>query len=296
MPLASPYAPRLAELPTDEHTVELLGSSTRYWSYGPADAALTLVLVHGYRGDHHGLEPVVAQLRGIRVLAPDLPGFGSSTPMTDAAHDIAGYARWLGAFSRALGLGDAVVLGHSFGSIVVSHAVARGEISPPRVVLVNPIASLPVGGVKAAGTRALVGAHRLAGAFGDRAGSWLIGNAAVVRAMSEGMARTRDPELRRWIHEEHARYFSAFSDMTTVLEAFAASVTETVTDAVAVPVLVIGAEQDQIAPAAAVRAYASRLPDASLVMIDGVGHLIHYERPRDAAAALVGWLGAGELA
>lgn len=282
-------------LPKSVDSVELLGSDTWYWSYGPTDAAVTMLFMHGYRGDHHGLEPVIAQLRGVRVIAPDLPGFGASTPMTDAAHDIAGYARWLGALVDALGLGEAVVLGHSFGSIVVSHAVAEGTIAPPRVVLVNPIAALPAGGLKGAGTKALIGAHSFAARFGDRAGSWLIGNPAVVRAMSQGMVVTKDPALRRWIHEEHARYFSDFADMPTVLEAFRASVSEVVAP-VDVPTLLVGAEQDQISPAVAVRAFAERMPASSLVMIDGVGHLIHYEKPREAAAAIVAWLGEGELA
>lgn len=301
MHAASPYAALLAQLPQTESAVRLLGSETHYWTYGPDDAPLTLLAVHGYRGEHHGLEPVVAQVRGIRVVSPDLPGFGLSSPMTDATHDIPGYGRWLAALVEALGLDDAVVLGHghSFGSIVVAHAVASGTIRPARLVLVNPIASLPQGGWKAAGTRALIGAHRLAGAFGDRAGSWLIGNPAVVRVMSEGMAVTREPTLRAWIHDQHARYFSAFSGMDVVLEAFRASVTETVTavaESVPTPTLIVGADRDQISPASAVLALAERMPHAELAMIEGVGHLIHYEKPREAAAAIVRWLGAGELA
>ncbi|MFT4122731.1 MAG: alpha/beta hydrolase [Microbacteriaceae bacterium] len=306
MPLASPYAALLAELPVRSREIALLGSATRLWEYGEPDAATTLLLVHGYRGDHHGLEPLVAQLRGIRVVASDLPGFGLSSPMTEARHDIAGYARWLGALVGALGVGGpglegtgAVVLGHSFGSIVVAHAVAAGEIAPGRIVLVNPIAALPAGGWRGLGTRALVGAHRLAGALGDRAGGWLIGNALVVRAMSAGMAVTREPGLRRWIHEEHGRYFSAFSDIRTVLEAFRASVSHTVAEVaerLPMPVLLIGAERDQISAASAVRALAERMPRSTLVMLDGVGHLVHYEKPREAAVAIVDWLGVGALA
>jgi pimeloyl-ACP methyl ester carboxylesterase len=298
--VASPFRELLAGVSQSESSLSLLGSDTHYWAYGPENAAATMVFVHGYRGDHHGLEPVIAQLRDVRIIAPDLPGFGASTPMTDAAHDIPGYVRWLAAFLDALDLpADTVVLGHSFGSIVVAHALAGGAIRPSRIVLVNPIAALPSTGWKKLGTSALIRAHRLAAGFGNRAGSWLIGNPVVVRTMSAGMAVTRQPALRRWIHEEHARYFSAFADMPTVLEAFAASVTETVT-AVAprldVPALLIGAEQDQISSSTAVRELAAAMPHAELVMIEGVGHLIHYEKPREAASALVSWLGAGRLA
>ncbi|RII95819.1 alpha/beta fold hydrolase, partial [Clavibacter nebraskensis] len=106
-----------------------------WWEYGPADAPQVVVVVHGFRGDHHGLEPVVAQLPGVRILSPDLPGFGDSTPLVDARHDIAGYSAWLRAFVDATGTRDATALGHSFGSIVVAAALADG-LPSPRAVLV----------------------------------------------------------------------------------------------------------------------------------------------------------------
>src|ERR1700709_2349077 len=127
MPAENPYSHLLAATPVREASVSILGSDTHYWDYGPADAPLTIVAVHGFRGEHHGLEPVVAQLRGVRVISPDLPGFGESTPMTAAGHDIDGYARWLTEFVAALALqADPVILGHSFGSIVTAAAVAGG--------------------------------------------------------------------------------------------------------------------------------------------------------------------------
>jgi hypothetical protein len=95
MTVPAPHAAALAEIPVREAEVTVLGSRTRYWEYGPRDAAQTILLVHGYRGDHHGLEPVIALLPGIRFVSPDLPGFGASTPMTEAPHSIAGYERWM---------------------------------------------------------------------------------------------------------------------------------------------------------------------------------------------------------
>ena len=124
--IASPYADDLARIPVREHHALVRGSDTAWWEYGPADAPV-LVLVHGFRGDHHGLEPVVAQLPGFRIVSPDLPGFGESATFTARPHDIDAYAEWLGAFIRAIGIdGPYTLLGHSFGSIVAANAVARG--------------------------------------------------------------------------------------------------------------------------------------------------------------------------
>ena len=43
--------------------VLLDGAWVRYWEYpGRDDGAPTLLMIHGFRGDHHGLELVVDQL------------------------------------------------------------------------------------------------------------------------------------------------------------------------------------------------------------------------------------------
>ncbi|MEO7123962.1 MAG: alpha/beta hydrolase, partial [Lacisediminihabitans sp.] len=96
MSVESPFAALLAGIAIEKHEISILGSMTRYWVYGDPEAATTVVISHGYRGEHHGLEPVIAQnLSGVRWISPDLPGFGESTPLVDVLHSIEGYARWL---------------------------------------------------------------------------------------------------------------------------------------------------------------------------------------------------------
>jgi pimeloyl-ACP methyl ester carboxylesterase len=299
MAVSSPYASLLSATDVREGEVSVLGSSTRYWDYGPIDAALTIVAVHGFRGDHHGLESLAAHLRGIRVIMPDLPGFGLSTPMTEAEHSVAGYASWLRGFVAALGLQTPpVILGHSFGSIVTSAAVADG-LSTPRLILINPIAAPALSGPKAFLTWLTVQYYRLGAALPERLGLALLGSWAVVRFTSLAMVTTRDPALRRWIHDQHHTYFSGYADRDTVLAGFAASVSSDVSmsaAAIAVPTLLIAADHDPITSVRAEHRLQQLLPDATLVMLEGVGHLIHYERPRQAAEAIVSFLGAGSVA
>lgn len=285
MPAPLPHADLLAAADVRERTVDVLGSRTRFWEYGPADAARTIVAVHGYRGDHHGLEPVVVRLPGVRVVSPDLPGFGESTPMTNAPHSVEGYARWLDDFLAASGIDGAILLGHSFGSIVVANAVADG-LETPAVILVNPIAGDPsrVGGIAA--TRLFYGIGRR---LPERLARAWLGNPLVVRGMSVKLAKTRDRALRRFIHDQHHRYFSAFATRDTVVAGFDASLSTdvaAVADRLAAPVLLIAGERDEIAPPADQFELLGRLPDARLDVIPGVGHLIHYETPEAAAHAI----------
>jgi pimeloyl-ACP methyl ester carboxylesterase len=253
--------------------------------------------VHGFRGDHHGLEPVVAQLDGLRLVSPDLPGFGESTPMTQAHHDIDGYGGWLGAFVDGLGLtGRVVLLGHSFGSIVVSGALAGPLGTVPRpdaVVLVNPIGQPALEGPRGILTRLAIFYYWLAAVLPERLGFGLLRNRLIVRVMSIAMAKTREPALRRWIHDQHDRYFSAFSDRRVVLEAFRASVSHDVSQyasRIAERTLLVAAEKDDITPIAAEYRLQTLFPDARIVAIPDVGHLIHYETPVAAANAIRAFL------
>lgn len=289
MPVAAPFAEALARVPVRVHELDVLGSQTRYWDYGPEDRAVDLVLVHGYRGDHHGLEPVVAALPGLRIVSPDLPGFGGSTAMPEREHTIPAYAEWLESFLTTGGLSGTPLLGHSFGTIVVAHAIAAGTLSP-KTVLVNPIASDPMRGVLPQLTRLF---YRAGTALPERAGRALLGSPVIVRFMSMTLAKTPDRELRRWIHEEHDRYFSDFSDRATLAEGFEASLStdvSVVADALSMPTLIIAGEDDMVAPVDAARRLASRLPDVRYVELAGVGHLVHYERPAEAAEAIRAFL------
>jgi pimeloyl-ACP methyl ester carboxylesterase len=298
MTVENPYAAQISAMPVREARVSVLGSDTRYWDYGPLDAPLTMVVVHGFRGEHHGLEPVVAQLDGIRIISPDLPGFGESSAMAAGRHSIEGYSAWLAAFVDELQLPvPPVILGHSFGSIVAAAAVAGG-LPTPSLILVNPIAAPALAGPKAALTALAVFYYRAAAWLPEKLGFAFLGSRLIVRFVSETMVKTADRGLRRWIHDQHRTYFSRFADRATLLEAFRASTTSNVIQfapRIAVPTLLIAADDDPITTVKDEERLRDLLPDARLRVIPGVGHLIHYEKPREAASEIVRFLDAGRL-
>lgn len=307
----SPYADALASVSVKERSIDVFDVTTRYWEYGSSTAVGTIVVVHGFRGDHHGLEAVIANLDGRHVIAPDLPGFGASEPFADRPHDLAAYAAWLRAFVDRLGLvGPVTVLGHSFGSIVVAAALAGAPdvesdgadaaaeappaLDPVNVVLVNPIGAPALKGPRAVGTLVAVGYYRLGAALPERLGQGLLRNRLIVRAMSEAMAKSRDVQLRTWIHRQHDSYFSAFANRRVVLEAFEASISHDVSEfapRVRQRTLLIAAERDDITPVAAQRRLVELFPDARLEVIPAVGHLIHYETPVIAADLIARFVG-----
>ena len=287
----NPYAPLLEAIPVERCEAQILGGTTAYWTYGPDGAETTVIAVHGFRGEHHGLEPVVAHLPGVRIISPDLPGFGETAPLPGIRHDLDAYARWLGEFTTAVAPG-AVILGHSFGSIVVSAAVAGG-LATPRVILVNPIGAPALEGPRGLLTRLAVFYYWAGARLPQRLGDALLRNGLIVRVMSESMAKTRNADLRRFIHDQHDTYFSRFADRDVLHDAFVASVSHDVREfapRIAQPTLLVAAVRDDITPIEAERHLATLFPDAQLVEIDDVGHLIHYETPEPAAAAITRFL------
>ena len=286
-----PYADLLAATPVVRREVGVAGGVTAYWDYGPEDAATTVIAVHGFRGEHHGLEPVVAHLPGLRVISPDLPGFGETAPLPGVVHDLPAYVRWLRGFAEAVAPG-AVILGHSFGSIVVAAAVADG-LETPRVILINPIGAPALEGPRGVLTRLAIFYYWAGSRLPARVGEALLRNKAIVRVMSVSMAKTKDADLRAFIHDQHDTYFSRFADRDVLRDAFVTSVSHDVSEfaaRIAQPTLLVAAERDDITPIEAERRLAKLFPRAELVEIPAVGHLIHYETPAEAADAITRFL------
>ena len=59
---------------------------------------------------------------------------------------------------------------------------------------------------------------------------------------------------------------------------------------ISVPALVVGADEDQVAPPEQMRALATAVPGARLEEISGAGHLINLEKPQEFQAALESFL------
>lgn len=290
----------MSTVPTS-FAVPTLGIETRAWQYGAPEGP-TLILVHGFRGDHHGLQGIAQALAAaapeLRVIVPDLPGFGETPAVPAREHNIALFGEWLRAFADAAAPGGFAILGHSFGSLVVGAALAGG-LSPERAILINPISAPALEGPQALLTQLAIGYYRAADLLPERAARGLLGNPLIVRVMSEVMAKTRDRELRSWIHGQHASYFSSFADPSTLLQAFRASVSHTVAEfapAFTVPTLLIAGDRDDITPLAKQLELQHRIPGASLRILPGVGHLVHYEAVAEAVAEIAGFLRATSTA
>lgn len=275
-----------------EQHIVLESGDTAYWVYPAAGASQTILFVHGYRGNHHGLEAIAGALPDFNVVIPDLPGFGRSQPLS-GKHDISGYTRWLEEFVQALQLQNAVLLGHSFGTIVSASAAAETLHNP--LVLVNPISSFGFGGLKAILAALQNAFYWLGASLPEKPGNSLLKAPAMVRVMSEVLAKTKDSSLRSWIHQQHRDNFSVYANRSVALEGIKAGSENSVVQfapKISQPVLLIAGDKDDITSVKDQTRAVELFPNGRLTVLRNVGHLTHYETP-EAVATLVRDFAAG---
>ena len=264
-------------------------NNTVYYTYNDNDKLPVIIMIHGFRGTHHGLELIVKHLNGYQIIVPDLPGFGESKPLT-GEHSIDNYVEWLNEFIDNLKLSKLpILLGHSFGSIITSFYAKKHPNNITKLILVNPIGASALQGRKAIMTQLSLIYYWLGRKLPEKTATKLLSAKPIVMAMSNTMAKTRDTELLQFIHNQHLTHFSKFANRKVVTEAFKASIQNSVRDVarkITVPTLLIAGDIDDITPITQQHELAKLFPNAKLEIIKSVGHLTHYETPKEVSMAI----------
>jgi len=144
----------------EERFAETKGCRLRYFVGGPAEGA-PLVLVHGLGGcaaNWVDVAPLLAETR--RVLIPELPGHGLSTPLP-AVPNLAVFADRIALVAEREQLLPAAFVGHSLGAVVALRLALR------RPEDVNGLVLAAAAGISSASRRARYGL-RILGIIGPR--------------------------------------------------------------------------------------------------------------------------------
>jgi len=266
-----------------------LKDGSNYWVYNDDHKLPNLIMLHGLRGTHHGLDLIAKGLKGYRVIIPDLPGFGSSKPLK-VEHSIENYAGWTDEFIGNLKLSKKpVLLGHSFGTIIASCFAAQhpGKIS--KLILENPVATPPLQSRRVVATRISAGYYKLGEILPEKIGTALLRSKIATILMGEDLSSTKDRKLMKFIHSEHLKHFNSFYNRQMMIEAFKASTNRCVGQYAAqitTPTLIIAGRIDGVTEIERQEELVKKFPDAKLDIIDQVGHFTHYETPGDVVASV----------
>lgn len=249
------------------------------WRFLEAGSGPPLLLVHGFSGSKENWLPAMAHLRGFRVIAVDLLGWGESERRDGADYGVPAQAERLARFVTAMGLERPVVAGHSMGGHIAGVFAARHPELLSRLVLVatagvhfeeNDFARRVQAGETPfnAGTRAEF-RRLLAMLFADP--PWL-------------PPRALDVLVERNVasHAFHRRMIEVLrrGEDVFLLEAELARIRA--------PTAVLWCDADRTLDVSAVTAIRRELPAASVTVLRGCGHMPMMERPRETAAVLGG--------
>lgn len=254
-----------------------------------------LLMVHGFRGDHHGMQLITDALPEYEVLIPDLPGFGETPPAhhedgRHAEHRLEVFAGAVGALAQTLGLGGQdVLIGHSFGSLVAARQAAEASTHWAGLVLLAPLTDPLLHSRLLPGAAGVELYYRAAGLLPEAFGNQLIRARAALAVTNLTMIRAKDPKIRSHVRDQHRRHFNDYADRLTLLEAYRASTRHIIADVAAQissPTLLLTGAQDSMSTERGRRRLRDTLPQTRLEMLRGVGHLMHYEKPAETARAL----------
>jgi magnesium chelatase accessory protein len=241
------------------------------------------LLLHGTGGATHSWRAFAPLLAAdFTVVAPDLPGHGFTAAARPSQLSPPGMAAGVAALTDALGARPDLIVAHSAGAAVAVRMALEGRVDPRAIVAFNG-AFLPFRG--AAGRLFPTMARLLAlNPAVPRAVARGADSAAVDRLM-RGVGSALDPAGRAL----YRRLFASPGHVEAALGMMAAWELKGLAPAMASlrPRLTLAVgEVDRAVPPSDAREVAARVPGARVVVMPGLGHLAHEERPADAAAVV----------
>jgi magnesium chelatase accessory protein len=260
------------------------GSGIHFRSIGQG---LPLIFIHGFGASMDTWRLLVKDLRDeFRLVFLDLRGHGYSARPRDSRYSIQDHAGAVFGLMEHLGLKSAALVGHSLGSGVALLA-ALNELSRP-TRLVSKLVLL-------AGSAHPEQLHFSGRWLGVAVIAWLatkLTPATLITRMALRHAFYDHAKVTDSLIELYAKYQripgTLYALMWTVRNFLAADIdfVRRSLRQIQIPVLNILGEHDRIVPRSTAEALRSLLPQCSLEIIDGVGHVPQEESP-EAVAQLI---------
>jgi len=248
-----------------------------------AGSGIPLVLLHAFPLDHSLWELQEPLADHVRLIAPDLRGFGASDD--GLPQGMAAWADDVVAVLDALHVtGPAVIGGISMGGYVAQHVAAR---HPERVAALILVATrLEADSVDARAGRADLAAKV------DRLGLRPLADAMVPRLLADSPAARAAAGRAALESRLHAMIMGQRVEaVQAALAALAArpDMTEAMRG-VRAPALLVAGGEDAIVPPACLQAAEAIMPRAKLLIVPAAGHMVPLEQPHGFNAAVLEFL------
>ncbi len=255
-----------------------------------------LVLLHSLGLSHREYEPVVEPLsKRFRVVLPDLPLHGDSEDRPRHPYSPEWLTEVIAGFCLEAAGPRPIVAGHDIGAELALRGLSSGQLKPARVVLMpnrlhrrDEFAAKRAAWRTACRVAALPGLDRVLAhgaklvfrpsvgerlsAQGNEGARDLVRHAFADVGGNGNRARSWAKFARRWPVDAQLQLLDAYPEM-------------------ALPVLLLWADEDLAHPVAAAQEALDLLPDAQLRTLAGAGFLIAYDDPVAVARELIAFCG-----
>ena len=277
-----------------EHSrfIEIDGVRVHYQEAGPRDAP-PILLIHGFTASNFVWKDVFLPIAGagLRVIAPDLVGFGFSAKPKQGEYTIDAQARLITGLMNQLGIERAGFVGSSYGGAVAATCALDYPERVERLVLVDAVIN------DYAKRRPLL---RLAASplIGDVVSPLMLGSRKLVhQQMRNGYApgnRHLFDENRMTAH--HRPLLAASTQRATLatLRRWNAGRIEEEAHRIKQPTLLIWGEVDPEIPLAHGRRLFEEIQDSRLIVFRRCGHMPMEEYPREFTEVVTDFFGAGQ--
>lgn len=228
-----------------------------------------IVLIHGAGGTYLNWPAEIRRLSDYRVFAIDLPGHGKSEGR--GQQTIAAYARNILDWLEAIGLHQAIFIGHSMGGAIAltlahnhsDHVLGLGLVGSGARLRVSPVIL-------------------------ENAANPQTFPATIEIILSWAFSKNADPRLVELASQRMTKIRpSVLHGDFLACDAF--DIIETVSK-IRVPTLVVCGQDDKLTPLRYSQYLADQIPAARLAVIPDAGHIVMLEQPQAVANALTDFL------
>lgn len=255
------------------------------WHVQTSGGGPVALLLHGTGASSHSWRRLTPFLtHHFTVVAPDLPGHGFTSMPEAKGLSLSGIAHEVSELMQVLGVEPDLVIGHSAGAAIAMRATIDRLLTPSTIVSINgallPFGT-PIGQFFSPLAKLLVSAPIV-----PQIMAWRGQNRATVQRVILGTGskiESRDLDYYSRLFGNPGHVAGALGMMANWdLSTFAADLAKLTT-----PTVLIAAANDRaISPADAIKV-AQILRQASLVRVNGAGHLAHEEQPEQIAKIIL---------
>ena len=246
--------------------------------------APAILLLHGFGASLQAWDDWAPALeKNLRVLRIDIPGFGLSGPAVNQDYsDAADVARVIAVMDQ-LGVQQVIVAGHSMGGRIAWNLAAAHPERVSQLVLISPD-GFPDPNAKSDKTYEV---PALLGLLPYSLPKWALRMGGVAPAFAD--ERKLTPQMMQRYHD----MMLAPGVRTALLERMRQTRNSDPVSrlqSIKAPTLLLWGEKDAFIPVSNAQDYLKAMPQARLVTLPGVGHVLHEEAPKASVQAVLDFL------